>query len=136
MLKWTAEHETASVALKQHMIKLSVLLASNLDKEFVLHTDTSDRVLGAVLLQEENHLQHPVFYASKRLLDSECNHPTVEKKECLAAVWTVKKFLYLRHFRVQTDHQPLEYVTKTKMNNGRVMKWSLALHTGGVQFLC
>lgn len=129
IVKWTKAQQDAFETLKQHMANPPILVAPNLESEFVLRTDASEKALGAVLLQENDNVLHPVFYASKRLLERERHYSTVEK-ECLALVWAVKRFhiyLYGKYFRVQTDHQPLEFLNKAKLTNSRVMRWSLAL---------
>jgi len=45
-------------------------------------------------------------------------------------VWGVQKFeqyLYGKHFVLETDHQPLQYLGKMQYQNGRLMRWALAL---------
>lgn len=128
-VKWTEKEEAAFRQLKHRMEEPPVLLAPNTNKEFILRTDASDKALGAVLMQEEEGVLHPVFYASRKLNVCERNYSTIEK-ECLALVWAIKRFhLYLfgTHFIVQTDHQPLQYLSKSKSSNSRLMRWSLLL---------
>lgn len=77
----------------------------------------------------EDGFMHPVLFASRRLLDRECRYATVER-ECLALVWAIDKFnryLFGRHFCVETDHRPLTFLSKSKTTNGRLMRWALAL---------
>jgi len=57
------------------------------------------------------------------------NYLTIER-ECLAIVFGIQKFhnvLYGQEFILETDHQPLKYLNQTEFQNGRVMRWSLAL---------
>lgn len=54
----------------------------------------------------------------------------VENLARVALVWAIGKYaiyLYGKEFVVETDHQPLDYLNKTKLNNARVMRWSLSL---------
>lgn len=111
------------------MARAPVLLAPYLSEPFILRTDASDKALGAVLMQERHQKLHPVCFASKRLNQAERNYSTIEK-ECLALVWGIRRFhiyLYGKAFKVQTDHQPLQYLKKAKLNNSRIMRWALAL---------
>ena len=97
--------------------------------DFILQTDTSETGIGAVLLQEYSGYRFPVYYASKKLLERERRYSVIER-ECLAIVWAVQKFqnyLYGKEFVLETDHQPLIYLNKTKIANARVMRWALAL---------
>lgn len=128
-VKWDKEQEEAFSRLKAALAKPPILLAPDLGKEFVLRTDASDESVGAVLFQEKDKLPHPVAYASRKLSKAERNYATIEK-ERLALVWTIGRFtlyLYGRKFRVQTDHQPLEYLNRAKHTNSRVMRWSMKL---------
>ncbi|VDH97682.1 Hypothetical predicted protein [Mytilus galloprovincialis] len=106
-------------------------LSPNPDKieVFILQTDASDNGIGAILLQDEDNIRLPVSYASKKLKASERNYSTIEK-ECLAIVWAISKFqryLYGKQFILETDHQPLIYLQKSKIANARLMRWSLLL---------
>jgi hypothetical protein len=71
----------------------------------------------------------PVAYAGKKLNKCQRKYSVMER-ECLAVVWAVKKFepyLYGKEFATETDHQPLTCVRKSKVANGRIMRWALAL---------
>jgi hypothetical protein len=52
------------------------------------------------------------------------------EKECLAVVWAIAKFhkyLFGQEFILETDHEPLLYINRSKLNNSRIMRWALAL---------
>ena len=106
-----------------------VLHLPDLSKAFYLRTDASDNGIGAVLMQNFNGTLFPISYASKKLSSSESHYTTTEK-ECLAIVWAVKKYynyLYGREFILQTDHECLTYINKTKFSNNRIMRWAMYL---------
>ncbi|XP_070184094.1 uncharacterized protein [Littorina saxatilis] len=126
---WTKECETAFTTLKQCLTSKPILILPDNSKQYVLRTDASNEALGAVLLQEQGGNLHPVAYASKKLNSAERNYSTIEK-ECLGVVWGVKRFeqyLYAEQFVIETDHQPLQYLQKSKTENGRLMRWALQL---------
>ena len=94
-----------------------------------MRTDASDAGIGTILLQEHDGTLYPVSFASKKLTDREKNYSTMEK-ECLAVVWGVRRFmlyLYGQEFVLQTDHEPLLYINKAKLLNGRIMRWAMFL---------
>jgi hypothetical protein len=63
------------------------------------------------------------------MLPRERNYYVIER-ECLAIVFGVRKFqkyLYGTHFVIQTDHNALSCIQKSKIENSRIMKWALFL---------
>ncbi|XP_049511412.1 uncharacterized protein LOC125939922 [Dermacentor silvarum] len=128
-VSWNAEREAAFETLKQALASGPIVKAPDLKRGFILRSDASDTCIGAVLMQEHNQVLHPVSYASRQLLPREQNYSAIER-ECLALVWAIERFhifLYGTHFIVQTDHQPLQYLSRAKHLNSRVLRWSLAL---------
>ena len=108
-----------------------ILRLPDLSKPFIIRTDASDYGVGAVLLQEHDGKKFPVAYASKKLSTHERGYSVIER-ECLGIVWALEKFqvyLYGREFVVETDHQPLVYLQKAKVTNGRLMRWALFLQS-------
>ena len=127
---WSTESEEALETLKQALVKDPILKVADPAKPFNLQTDASDRGLGAVLCQKnETGEEHPVVYASRKLLPREVHYSVIEK-ECLAIVWALKFFntyLYGQQFTVETDHQPLAWLSQMKNSNSRLTRWSLAV---------
>ena len=69
--------------LKAVLIRVPVLSAPDFNCHFKLVGDASDIGGGSVLLQEdENGVDHPVCYFSKKFNVSQMNYSTIEK-ECL-----------------------------------------------------
>ena len=126
---WGECQEVAFQTLKKSLVGPPILKLPEFDKSFILRTDASDIGLGAVLLQDSEGEKLPVAYASKKLLDRERNYSVIEK-ECLGVIWGVSKFhryLFGKEFILETDHQPLTYLNKSKMANSRLMRWALSL---------
>ncbi|XP_041470756.1 uncharacterized protein LOC121420251 [Lytechinus variegatus] len=126
---WGENEEQAFHTLKSKLSNFPILRLPDLTKKFVLRTDASDNGIGAVLLQKHANEKFPVAYASRKLKDSEKDYAVIEK-ECLAIIWAVKKFetyLYGNQFDLETDHQSLTYIHRTKVANPMVMRWALAL---------
>ena len=128
-IRWGQAQEKAFSSLQDCLLKRPILRLPDHSKPFILRTDASNFGLGAALMQQHDEKLYPVAYASKKLAPAETRHSTLEK-ECLGIVWGVKRFqLYLtgKLFILQTDHQPLAYINKTKYQNDRIMQWALAL---------
>ena len=126
---WGDAQEKAFCTLQAALLNKPILRLPDHSKDFILRTDASNFGIGAVLMQEYEAKLHPVAFASKKLTSAERKYSTLEK-ECLAIVWGMNKFrLFLagKAFVLQTDHQPLVYLNKTKYQNDRVMRWALAI---------
>ncbi|XP_071101021.1 uncharacterized protein [Haliotis cracherodii] len=126
---WTESQELSFKTLKTHMSSFPILKLPDLEKTFLVRSDASDVGIGAVLLQEQEGERFPIMYVSRKLAERERAYSTIEK-ECLAIVWAIQKlerYLYGREFILETDHQPLVWMTKAKLTNGRVMRWALTL---------
>ena len=77
----------------------------------------------------EDKSEHPVAFASRKLLPREVNYAVVEK-ECLAIVWALRQFhvyLFGQEFTIETDHLPLSWLEKMKNHNARLTRWSLQI---------
>ena len=98
----------------------------NFSKEFKIHTDASDKQLGAVIAQDGK----PIAFYSRRLTSAQEKYTTTER-ELLAIVETLKEFrniLLGQKIIVHTDHQNLTY---KNFNTDRVMRWHLILEEYG-----
>ena len=85
--KWTSTEEQAFQKLKLAISKETMLNYPNFSKEFEIHTDASDKQLGAVIAQDGK----PVAFYSRRLSSAQEKY-TVTERELLAIVETLKKF--------------------------------------------
>lgn len=82
--------------------------------------------MGAVLLQEYDERQHPVWYASRKVLPREPGYSAIER-ECLAVIWATHVYLYGKKFAVETDHLPLLYFSCASQINASVLRRSCIL---------
>ncbi|PIK42011.1 putative retrovirus-related Pol polyprotein from transposon [Apostichopus japonicus] len=124
-----AKNQDSISYVERTVVKITNFQLPDLNKEFTLKTDASDTGVGAILLQDIAGEMFPVTYASKKLNKCQKKY-SVMKRECLAVVWAVRKFepyLYGKEFTLETDHQPLICVRKSKVANGKIMRWALAL---------
>ena len=130
--KWTSDCQNAFDKLNAILRSEPVLLAPNFNKEFKLAVDVSDVGAGGVLLQEDdNGVDHPVCFFSKKFNKHQKNYSTVEK-ECLSLILALQHFeVYLTSSSspivVFSDHNPLTFIHKMKNKNQRLLRWSLLL---------
>ena len=81
------------------------------------------QVLGAALLQRYEDYLFPKAYASKKLLPRENNYCYRERmpSHYVLTKKIPKKIVWRRVFVLQTDHEPLSYIQKCKIESGKIM---------------
>ena len=130
IVNWTTEGIKAFNKLKEILSSSPVMRNPDFSRPFILQTDASEVGVGAVLSQTDTEgYDHPVAYFSRKLLSREQKYSTIEK-ECLAiklGVQAFQTYLLGQEFVIQTDHWALQWLTKFKDSNARLMRWSLAL---------
>ena len=110
---WDQSHDKAFNEVKSILTKAPVLTHLSQEKKSVLQFDKSKDGLGACLMQDE----HPIAYASGALTLTEIHYVQIEM-ELLSVVFggeKFSKFLYGRHFVVETDHKPLESIVRKSL---------------------
>ena len=129
-VEWTEECSKAFEGLKQILMSEPVISSADFSKPFILQTDASEVGVGAILSQTDDEgLDHPVAYFSRKLLPKEQKYSTIEK-ECLAIKLGVQVFhvyLFGKPFEIQTDHRALQWLDSVKDSNNRLLRWSLML---------
>lgn len=126
---WTFVHQEALEQLIALLTSPPVLAYPDFNLPFTLHTDASDKGLGAVLYQSQNGKLRVIGYGSRTLTQAERNyHLHSGKLEFLALKWAVcEKFrdylYYAPYFTVYTDNNPLTYVMSTAKLNAVGHRW-------------
>lgn len=127
---WKQEQKDAFVELKSLLCTAPILKHPNFELEFILATDASGYGIGAVLSQITDGEEHPIAYASRTLLESECRYAVIER-EALGVYWGINHFdEYLdgpKHFTVYTDHKPLCSLMTKEQVNKRCMNYATRL---------
>ncbi|KIO03818.1 hypothetical protein M404DRAFT_78392, partial [Pisolithus tinctorius Marx 270] len=136
--KWTWGPEQASAfeALKKALLSKPVLRLPDLQKLFILHTDTSKLGTGAVLSQaNDSGMLHPCAYMSQSLTRAEQNYQVYDL-EMLAVMHALKQWCpYLLSppelTHVYTDHQNIVYYTQPQ----KLTTWQATLQEYLLQFV-
>lgn len=128
-IEWTGSHQQILEQLIDCLIKPPILAFPDFSQPFVLHTDASNKGLGAVLYQKQNGKLRVIAYGSRTLSTSERNyHLHSGKLEFLALKWAItEKFrdylYYAPFFTVYSDNNPLTYVLSTAKLNATGSRW-------------
>ncbi len=128
-VEWTKNHQQTLERLIEMLLKPPVLAYPNFNLPFSLHTDASERGLGAILYQRQDGKLRVIGYGSRTLTATEKNYRLHSGKlEFLALKWAVcEKFrdylFYAPHFTVYTDNNPLTYVMSMAKLNAVGHRW-------------
>ena len=129
-IKWSDKCQLTFTSLKDELMRAPVLITPDWSKPFILQTDASAYELGYILSQlDDKKEEHPIAFASKKLLPNEKNHSAIER-EALGIVKGIKHFrTYLEgnQFITQTDHNPLIHLENLKDSHGRLARWAISL---------
>ena len=125
------ECKQAFEMLKEICSKTPILAYADYTKPFKLHTDASEKGLGAVLYQEQDDKTHRVIaYASRTLNKAEKNYDA-HRLEFLALKWSVTErfheYLYGGYFEVYTDNNPLTYILTSAKLDAASQRWVASL---------
>ena len=115
IFQWSEACEEIFQMLRDSLTSALVLILPEGTKCFVVYSDTSQLVLGCVLLQH-GMVKH---YASRQLKVHERNYPThdLELEAVMFALKIWRHNLYVVHVDVFTDHKSPQYVfTKKELN--------------------
>ena len=89
--KWETPEQCLFESIKKTFSTIPILQHFDLEKEYVVETDTSDYVSGAVLSQPDHEeVLHPVAFLSHHHLLAECNYK-IYNKELLAIVYAFEE---------------------------------------------
>ena len=126
---WTDECQRALSAIKSAISAQPSLKLPDLDCPYRVQTNACSTGLGGVLLQHDGSCWRPCAFVSRKLTPCEQRYATIER-ECLAIYWTVHRlarYLLGRHFVLQTDHRPLQFLLQGRPQNARLFRWALSL---------
>jgi hypothetical protein len=128
---WGEDHEHAISCLKRELSTPGrVLRQPDPSLPFVVHTDWSNKGVGAVLGQVDREGQEVLIACISRSLNKHERQYSSFQGELLAAVWAVKTFRHYlsgRAFTLITDHQPLSWLVRTPELTGQSARWAMSL---------
>eukprot|EP00253_Pinus_taeda_P025005 PITA_25005 len=101
---WTDNYQEALDALKSKLVTAPILRGPNWALPFHIHTDASNKAIGAASGLVEEKLLCAIYFVSKNLSKAKLNY-TVTEKELLGVVHSLNK---LRHYI--TDYQTFVHI--------------------------
>ncbi|KAK0589707.1 hypothetical protein LWI29_017611 [Acer saccharum] len=133
--EWNDDCEKALQDLKTYL-RSPPLLSKPKDNEILfIYLAVSNTAVSAVLVREEESVQHPVYYVSKTLLDAETRYSRLEKL-ALALVMAARKlrpYFQCHSIKVLTAY-PLKNILHKPELSGRLTKWAVELSEYDISF--
>lgn len=117
VLAWSTETEEAFERCKDELANAALLAFPVQNAELSLHVDASDFAVGAALHQIVDGEIQPLGFFSRKLTQTQKKYSTYDR-ELLAVYSGIKHFQFMlegRSCHVYTDHQPLIFAFKQKM---------------------
>ena len=123
-------------ALKEYLGKLPLLLKPVKGEPLFLYVAVLEYAISGALIQEEEKVQWPVYYISKRLIDAETSYPEMEKIALALVIASRKLRLYFHShtIRVLTNY-PLRQVLQKPDASGHLLKWVIELSQFNIEFI-
>ncbi|KAJ9560618.1 hypothetical protein OSB04_005778 [Centaurea solstitialis] len=134
---FTSDCTKAFETLKKALVTAPIVIAPNWTLPFEVMCDASDWAVGAVLGQKVNKIFHPIYYASKTLIDAQLNYTTTEK-ELLVVVFAFDRFrsyLIGTKVTVHTDHSAIKYLFNKTDAKPRLIRWVLLLQEFNIEVI-
>ena len=123
--EWTPEAQNAFESLKLKLTSTPILAFPCLKEPFILYTDASQFVMGAVLAQVQDGKERAICYASKSLSKSQTKY-SATRRELLALVTFTRHFRHYllgQKFTKATDHSALQWLHSFKDPDGITARW-------------
>jgi len=126
---WTESTEQSFLDIKSRLASRPVLVPPDFSKPFIVAVDASDIAIGAALMQENDGLEQPICFLSRKLNAHQHKYSTVEKEALalLTAVRTFSVYFGSSVVTVYTVHSPLQFLECMAPHNAKLLRWSLEL---------
>ena len=101
----------------------------NYQNDYYLYLATENTTIGMVLVQEENGIEHTIYYLSCNINDTKSKYSYVEKL-ALASVQYVQIFhhyILLQKTTAIADYKPMTYILSCQLLGGKYSKWIFIL---------
>jgi hypothetical protein len=118
-----------SKKIKEYLVSPPVLRPLKAGNPFKMYIAMQERVIGAILLQEEDGKEFQVAYVSRCLLYAETQYVFVEKL-CLSLYYVCSKFRYYilsSSCIVACQYHVIKHMLLKPILSGRIGKWAYAL---------
>ena len=123
------------MALKEHLGRPPLLSKPIEGENFYLYLAVYEEAVSDTLVIEEEKVQCPIYFVSKRLLDAEIRYPELEKLALALMVTSRKLRSYFHAYLIEVlPNYPLCQVLQKSEASSRLLKWAIKLGQFEVNF--
>ncbi|XP_059670967.1 uncharacterized protein LOC132316511 [Cornus florida] len=135
--RWSEKHQQVLNRLRGLLSSPTTMVAPRIGIPLRLYITSTERSIGALLAQEKDGQERPVYYISRVVQGVEARYSPIER-HCLFLAFAAKKFRH--YFLAHTIHlitkcDSLRYLLSRPIISGRVARWLLALAEFDIQCL-
>ena len=130
MWSWTSDLQNSFEIFRDTFAHNIELVHLDSDAEYFIHTDTSAKAIGGVLMQKDKVGNLRIISTTSRVLNPTEQRYTTCEQELLAIVHSLQKFriyVYGRKIKLYTDSQALTFLNRCVITSNRVARWLLAI---------
>lgn len=128
--QWKAERQVAFQRVKDMLSSPQTIISPVKEIPLTLYLTSIEKSIGALIVQEVQGPERPVYYLSRSLRGAETNYSAIECN-CLALVFATQKLQHYFHahpVNLITRSNPLRYLLSRPAMSGKTARWLLQLN--------
>ena len=121
---WDERAQESFDSLKKSLVSTPLLNYLDYSRDYLLYVTTSEKMIGMVLVQEDDELrEHVIYYLSRNLVGPELNYSHVEKLALgvIHAIQQLCHYIFLCKTTVVADVNPFQYVLTRRIIGGNII---------------
>ena len=133
---WDQVSQASFDVVKDTLVRASLMYPPNYQSDYFLYIATVEMTIAMVLVQVEDGIEHPIYYLSRNLNDTEVKYSYVENLS-LVVVQVVQRFhhyILLQKTTIVSDCNPMTYILSRQLLGGKYSKWIMLSITSSTFF--
>ncbi|XP_020207479.1 uncharacterized protein LOC109792474 [Cajanus cajan] len=133
--EWTDRCEEAFKSFKVFLTTLSILQRPDHTADLLLYLAVVEGAISAIIVQEHQKLQTPIYFIIRVLQDTEKRYQMIEKLALalVTAARQLRPYFQSHQVVVKTDY-PIRQILRKLELTGRMISWSVELSEFGIKY--
>ena len=124
---WCDQCQKAFKKVQTILVDPHTMVAPSPNRPLLLYIANIEQSLGALLAQDQEGVEKPVYYISRLMKGPELRYSTAERV-CFSVAFTVSKFNHYflgHHVQLVTKSNPVKYLLTRPQLSGRMVQWAI-----------